>query len=221
MHARKGHLKLLWVLLSLTLTCAAPDAFPAPKSRAEAVAGLKHASPTARAEALAWLALNGQMADQPLLVGGLRDADKLVRDTAEQSLWVLWGRSGEAALDKLLAEGVGQMQTGRFNEALATFSEVIRRKPAFAEGWNKRATLYFLAGDYERSLADCDEVLKRNPQHFGALSGCGQILFRMERLERALEYWKRAVEVNPNMPGVEVNIEIIERLLKERKGRSA
>jgi tetratricopeptide (TPR) repeat protein len=220
MKSRKGHLKLLWVLLTLTLTCAPLDAFPAPRSRAEAVAGLKHARPTARAEALAWLALNGQMADQPLLIGGLRDPDKQVRDTAEQALWVLWGRSGEAALDKLLADGVGQMQAGRLDEALATFSEIIRRKPAFAEGWNKRATLYFLAGDYERSLADCDEVLKRNPQHFGALSGCGQILFRLERLERALEYWKRALEVNPNMPGVETNIQILERMLQEKRART-
>ena len=149
------------------------------------------------------------MADQPLLILRLRDEDEQVRGMAEQALWLLWSRSGEAALDQLLAEGVEQMQAGRFKEAAATFGEIIRRKPAFAEGWNKRATVRYLAGDYEGSLKDCDEVIKRNPQHFGALSGYGQIYFRLERYEKALEYWRRALRVNPNMPGVELNIDAV------------
>jgi tetratricopeptide (TPR) repeat protein len=211
---------LLWVLLTLTLTCAPLDAFPAPKSRAEAVAGLGQSDPAVRAEAVVWLAENGRMSDQPLLILRLRDEDELVRATAEQALWLLWSRTGEAALDQLLAEGVEQMQRGRFQEALASFSEIIRRKPAFAEGWNKRATVRYLAGDYEGSLRDCDQVLKRNPQHFGALSGYGQIYFRLERYEKALEYWRRALRVNPNMPGVELNIEAVQQLLQEKKARS-
>jgi len=160
------------------------------------------------------------MADQPLLILRLRDEDEGVRGYAEQALWLLWGRSGEAALDRLMADGVEQMQAGRFKEAAGTFSEIIRRKPAFAEGWNKRATVHYLAGDYERSLQDCDEVLKRNPQHFGALSGYGQIYFRLERYDKAIEYWRRALRVNPNMPGVELNIDAVERLLQEKKARS-
>jgi tetratricopeptide (TPR) repeat protein len=220
MNSQAVHGKLLWGLLTITLTCAPLDAFPAPKSRAEAVAGLGQPDPGARAEAVAWLAENGRMADQPLLILRLRDEDELVRGTAEQALWLLWSRSGEAALDQLLAEGVEQMQAGRFKEALASFSEIIRRKPAFAEGWNKRATVRYLAGDYEGSLTDCAEVLKRNPLHFGALSGYGQIYFRLERYEKALEYWLRALRVNPNMPGVELNIDAVERLLQEKKARS-
>ena len=54
--------------------------------------------------------------------------------------------------------------------AVDTFTEMIRRQPEFAEGWNKRATVYYLLGEYQKSLADCDEVMKRNPYHFGALS---------------------------------------------------
>ena len=176
--------------------------------------------PAVRAEAVAWLAENGRLADQPLLLLRLRDEDELVRGTAERALWLLWSRSGEAALDRLLAEGVEQMQAGRFKEAAASFSEIIRRKPSFAEGWNKRATVRYLAGDYEGSLGDCDEVLKRNPQHFGALSGYGQIYFRLERYEKAIEYWRRALRVNPNMPGVQLNIEAVQRLLQEKKARS-
>jgi len=93
---------------------------------------------------------------------------------------------------------------------------VIKRKPAFAEGWNKRATVYFLAGDFKRSLADCDQVMKRNPNHFGALSGYGQIYFQLERYEKATSYWKRALKVNPNL-GVEANIEIAEKMLAAQR----
>ncbi len=173
-----------------------------------------------RAEAVAWIASHGRMADQPLLLKRLRDDNEFVRGFAEQALWRLWSRSGDAAIDRLMAEGVERMQAARFTEAIATFSEVIRRKPAFAEGWNKRATIHFLAGDYKRSLADCDEVMKRNPYHFGALSGYGQIHFALEQYEQALAYWRRALQVNPNMQGVELNVEGVEQLLKDKRGRT-
>ena len=83
----------------------------------------------------------------------------------------------------------------------------------FTEGWNKRATLYFLVGDLRKSLADCDEVMKRNPYHFGALAGYAQIYVRLEYYDRALEYSRRALKVNPNMDGVRRNIDLIEHLL--------
>jgi tetratricopeptide (TPR) repeat protein len=94
---------------------------------------------------------------------------------------------------------------------------VVKRKPEFAEGWNKRATVHYLAGDYKRSIADCDETLKRNPVHFGALSGMGQIYYQLERYDEALVWWKKALEVNPNMLGVEFNIKGVERLLQEKR----
>ena len=214
----------LWVLLTLTLTCAAPAAFPAPpklpSSYKEAVAALDDVVAERRAEGIAWIAGHGRMADQALLLRRLRDEDGFVREIAEQALWQLWSRSGEPAIDRLMAEGTEHMQAGRLEEAVAAFSEIIRRKPAFAEGWNKRATVYFLAGDFRRSLADCDEVMKRNPNHFGALSGYGQIYFQLEQYDKALDYWRRALKVNPNMPGVETNIERIEELLAAQRGRS-
>jgi tetratricopeptide (TPR) repeat protein len=214
------HRKLLWVLLFITLTCAPRPAFPEPQNRADALAALEDVAAERRAEAIAWIANHGRMADQPLLVRRLRDDNGFVREFAEQALWRLWSRSGEPAVDRLLAAGIEHMQSGRHQDAIASFSEVIRRMPAFAEGWNKRATAYYLAGDFERSLADCHEVLKRNPYHFGALSGYGQIYFRLEQYEKALGYWRRALEVNPNMPGVEMNIQGAEELLREKRGRS-
>ena len=57
-------------------------------------------------------------------------------------------------------------------------------------------------------------------QHFGALSGCGQVHFRLEQYEKALAWWRRALRVNPNMPGVAMNIDALEELLREKKARS-
>ena len=220
MKSRAVHVRLLWVSLTLTLTCAPLAAFPAPQNRAEALAALEDVVAERRAEAIVWIADHGRTADQPLLLKHLRDADGIVRGFAEQGLWRLWSRSGEPAIDRLMAAGAELMQSGRHDEAIAAFSEVIRRKPAFAEGWNKRATVYFLAGDYPRSLADCHEVMKRNPFHFGALSGYGQIYVQLEQYDKALDYWRRALKVNPNMPGVESNIREIEELLARQRGRA-
>jgi tetratricopeptide (TPR) repeat protein len=221
MKFRDAHVGLLSSLLAITLTCAPAAVFPAPPAgRAQAVADLEHRAAARRAEAVAWLGEHGRMADQPLLLKRLRDDDEFVRDLAEQGLWALWSRSGEPAIDRLLADGIAQLQTGRFEAAIAAFSDIIRRKPAFAEGWNKRATAYYLAGDYQRSLRDCGEVLQRNPQHFGALSGYGQIYFQLEQYDKALEYWRRALEVNPNLRGVASSIERVEELLKERRERA-
>jgi tetratricopeptide (TPR) repeat protein len=80
--------------------------------------------------------------------------------------------------------------------------------------------VHYLAGDMKRSLADCDEVLKRNPEHFGALSGYGQIYFQLEQYDKALDYWKKALEVNPNMLGVEINIKGVEELLAQKRRRA-
>lgn len=211
------------VLLAVVLTGAAAPAFPqaqGPQTREQALAALKHADAATRAEAVVWLANRGAMSDAPLLHERLRDESPFVRAYAERALWLLWARSGDAALDELMARGTEEMQSGQHDKAISTFGEVIRRKPEFAEGWNRRATVHYLAGDFERSIADCGEVLKRNPLHFGALSGMGQIFFQMQDYDRALAWFRRALEVNPNMTGVELNIKGIEELLRDKRGRS-
>ena len=196
------------------------DAFPAPATREEALAALDDPQTERRAEGVVWLANHGSMQDQPLLLKRLRDESSFVREFAERGLLLLWARSGDADIDRLMGAGVEQMQAGRHPEAVATFTEVIRRKPDFAEGWNKRATVHYLAGDYPKSLADCAEVVKRNPSHFGALSGYGQVYFRLEDYDRALQWWRRALEVNPNMTSIEINIKGTEELVKKKRGRA-
>jgi len=213
--------RILLLTAALALTLAARGAFPAPPdTRDEALAALEHPVTERRAEAVVWVANHGRMADTGLLLKRLLDESPVVRGYAEQGLWLLWSRSGDAEVDRVMARGVEEMQSGRYGEAVTLFSEVVRRRPDFAEGWNKRATALYLAGAYRRSLADCDEVLKRNPQHFGALSGYGQIYFQLGEYARAIEWWRRALQVNPNLLDVEIGIRRAEELLREKRGRS-
>lgn len=207
------------LLLVAGITARAQPVFPEPATRAEALAWLEAADPRQRAAAVGYVARTGLATDGPVLAKRLADDHPFVREAAERALWLVWSRSGDAETDRLLAAGAAQMGSGRLKEAIATFTRVIRRTPAFAEGWNKRATAHYLAGDYAKSLADCAEVMKRNPQHFGALSGYGQIYFQLEDFEQALEYFRRARAVNPNMGGVEINIRNLEDLLREKRRR--
>jgi tetratricopeptide (TPR) repeat protein len=211
------------VVMLLLLTAAAPAAFPAPpQTRAEALSALASTDAATRAEAVVWIANRGAMTDAALLHERLHDESPFVRGFAEQGLWLLWSRSGDAGIDQLMARASEDMQAGRHDEAITTLTEVVKKKPEFAEGWNRRATVYYLAGEFKKSIADCDEVLKRNPRHFGALSGLGQIHFQLEDYPSALKWYRRALEVNPNMVGVEMNIKMIEERMKapRRPGQS-
>jgi len=201
------------------IVCAAAAFAEPPNSRQQALAQLASSETTARLEAIVWLANYGGVVDTPRLDALLRDDNALVRDYAERGLWALWSRTGDAALDRLMARGVEEMDAENYRAAIATFSEIVRRKPDFAEGWNKRATVYYLAGEYASSIADCGEVLKRNARHFGALSGLGLIYTQLERYDEALAWYRKALEVNPNLLGVEFNIKSIERLLEEKRGK--
>jgi tetratricopeptide (TPR) repeat protein len=207
--------RLLTTLLA-ALVLAAPAAGQI-LGREAALQALKDPDAAQRKRGVVGLARNGRMTDAPALVAALRDPDESVRATAEQALWIVWSRSGDAAVDKLFARGLEEMNGGRFDDGIATFSRVIELAPGFAEGWNKRATLYFLVGDYRKSLADCDEVMKRNPAHFGALAGYGQIYLRLDEPEKALEYFKRALAVNPNMGSVEAAVRLLEHSLGQGK----
>jgi len=170
-----------------------------------------------RREGAQALGATGLMSDLPQLAAALRDTDATVRDNAESSMWQVWSRSGDPAIDQLLAKGLEQMQAREAEQAVTTFSEIIQRKPEFAEGWNKRATVYYMLGEYQKSLADCDEVMKRNPYHFGALAGYSQIYIRLEYYDRALDYARRALEVNPNMEGVRRSLMLLEHVREQRR----
>ena len=209
------------VLLALAAALVTPGAralSAAEPAREEALAALADTGDVdgRRSGALA-LGETGLMADMPRLAAALRDEDRLVRELAERAMWQVWSRSGDAAVDHLFAVGVEQMSTRQGELAVQTFTEVIRRRPDFAEGWNKRATVYYLLGEYQKSLADCDEVMKRNPYHFGALSGYGMIYLQLDQPAKALDYLQRALQVNPNLDSINQTVEMLKPLLLQRR----
>ena len=179
--------------------------------------GVEAVAPAGRLAAVERLGEVGAMADAPRLVARLADDDADIRAAATASMWQIWGRSGDAAIDTLYRRGLAEMQAGRLEDALLTYSEIIRRKPAFAEGWNKRATVHYLLGRFGESLKDCDEVLKRNPIHFGALSGYAQIHIALGDPERALAYYQRALAINPYLPNGDEAVRALEERIAARR----
>lgn len=205
-----------WLLLLVCFAATAADA--ADLTREQALTGLTSGDVAIRRAAAVRLGETGRMSDVDALVKALRDRDEETRELAEGAIWGIWGRSGDPGIDELYAKGVALMSRGAVRQAIEVFNLIIAQKPAFAEGWNKRATLYYTIGEYEKSLADCDEVIKRNPLHFGALSGYGLIYVQLNQPARAVEYFRRALKINPNLRGVEESIEMLERPAKPGRG---
>ncbi len=205
------------VALALALLGAFAAEAAGPRGRPEALRALDGRDAETRRLGAAELAEHGTMQDVPRLAAALRDPDQFVRAIAERSLWEVWSRSGEREIDALFANGVQEMSEGLGEAAVRTFTRIIERKPDFAEGWNKRATVLYLLGEYQKSLADCDEVMKRNPYHFGALSGYGMIYLKLGDPGGALTYFERALAVNPNLTQVEESVQALRRLLIERR----
>ncbi|MBE0623884.1 MAG: tetratricopeptide repeat protein [Burkholderiales bacterium] len=212
-----AHYALTLLLPLLFLGGAAHAAPEQALNRKQALQSLAHAEAQVRREAASRLGEVGMMEDTPALLQALRDADGGTRAYAEQAMWQIWGRSGDRQVDELYRSGVEQMSNGELQQGIATFTRVIGLKPGFAEGWNKRATLYFLSGEYRKSLDDCAQVIKLNPYHFGALAGYGQIYLRLEDYARSLEYFRRALELNPTMDSVRLNILLLEQLIEQRR----
>ena len=141
----------------------------------------------------------------------------LVGRTIEQQIWAIWLQSDNAEVTKLMGDGVEAMNNQDYKTALTDFTRITELAPDFAEGWNKRATVLWMVGDYYGSLADVDKTLALEPRHFGALSGLGLIDSALDRDEDAIAAFQRALAVNPNMPGVIDNIEQLKQKLKDKQ----
>ena len=207
------------VVMLLACGCASAARPDDNETRKLALSQLQNRDAEVRLAACSVLAQIGKQEDLPFLQSHLFDEDERVRGTAEAAIWAVWSRSGNPAADKLFERGVGQMRDGHLRAAVDTFRRVIALQPGFTEAWNKRATVYFLLGEDDLSLKDCDEVIKRNPQHFGVLAGYGQIYLRKGDLQRALDYFEQALAINPNMAGVEASIEAVRETLIKRGRR--
>jgi len=136
----------------------------------------------------------------------LRGDDRAAVAKAEAALWAMWCRSGRPEADAELAEAIAAMEGRDFTGAERRLTRLIERTPAWAEAWNKRATVRYLARDYAGSIADCEETLARKPHHFGALAGQGLCHMALEQYGPAATMFRRALEVHPHLDAVRRNL---------------
>ena len=123
----------------------------------------------------------------------LQQAEKL-----EDQIWNKWTRHpNNDYLTNKLENGTYSMYHQQYRMALKLFTDVINEDPKWAEGWNKRATLLFILGDYEKSLDDIEKVLDLEPRHFGALSGRAQIYLSLKEYEKAVDDLRKAKSIYP------------------------
>jgi tetratricopeptide (TPR) repeat protein len=134
----------------------------------------------------------------------------------ERQIWAIWAESGNDSLDQVFLVGSQAMALGDTATALSIFNTIVEKAPNFAEGWNKRATVHYMMGNYEASLADIDRTLELEPQHFGALSGLGLVNIELDRDEAALDAFERALKVSPQSQSAKRNIEFVKQRIKDK-----
>lgn len=139
-------------------------------------------------------------------LAALRGDDPDAAGKAEVALWEMWCRSGIGPVDALLRQGVEATEHQELPQAEKLFTEVIERCPAFAEGWNKRATVRYLRQDYAGSIADCEETLSRNRSHFGALCGQGLCHLALGQYREAATLFRRTLAVHPHLASARHNL---------------
>jgi tetratricopeptide (TPR) repeat protein len=133
----------------------------------------------------------------------------------EPQIWDSWTHAGTMEQNEKLAKAMASMNVGDGPGALKQLDALVVEAPQFAEAWNKRATLYFLLGRMEDSLADIVTTLELEPRHFGALSGRGMIYMRQGKNPEALAAFREALVINPSMTGAKLSIQQLEKLVPE------
>lgn len=168
------------------------------------------------------LALSPAVADQSdpaldRLFGVLQSTDDAAEaHAADQEIWRRWTESGDATVDRLMQTGLVALHAGDLRAAETVFAEITERLPDFAEGWNKRATVRYFQGNFDGAIADCGRVLALEARHYGALSGMGLIHLARDDKAKALQWFKRALAVNPHMSGVKAHVSALQNELKGR-----
>jgi tetratricopeptide (TPR) repeat protein len=181
---------------------------------------LRTGTPAERRAVLGALAQDADARVTPAVAALLHADDLELVALAEATLWQVWSRSGDPAVDAAFAEGLRAMEAQDWLGAVAAFSRVIEQAPAFAEGWNKRATARFLATHYATSIADCEEVLRLNPQHFGALAGQGLCHTALGQHRAAARCFRRALAVHPRLETVRQHLARAEAMLARGNGHA-
>ncbi|MEX2112638.1 MAG: tetratricopeptide repeat protein [Pirellulales bacterium] len=168
-----------------------------------------------RAAVLA-VGLLGDFDSNATLGRSLHDDDRGVRMLAESGIRKLWCRIGTTQHRRLLDTIVELNSTGRLLEAIDLATRLIEQAPWLAEGWNQRALALLGMGRHAESIHDCTQALELNPYHFGAATGLGQSYLKLNNRPKALECFRRALRLNPNLEGVRAHVLYLQRTLKRQ-----
>src|SRR5690349_15368106 len=151
------------------------------------------------------------------LFGALKAApDEASANHVEARIWALWMQTPSDTAALLMMRAKAAMDAKKPDVALKLLDSVVKLRPDYIEAWNRRATLYYLKNDYRRSLEDIQQVLIREPRHFGALAGLGMIMQDLGEDKRALEAFRKALAVNPYLEKVP---DLIKMLTEKVEGR--
>ena len=141
----------------------------------------------------------------------LRDVDNLeTASRIEKKIWATWTHRGDELVDRHMSLGIKAMHAGAHKLALREFTTVINLDQNFSEGWNKRATIHYIMGNFDKSIQDIKRTLALEPRHYGAMSGMALILDATEHTEGALKVWQQVLEFTP------YNQQIRKRILQLR-----
>ena len=136
---------------------------------------------------------------------------------AEQKIWKLWStHPSDEKLTEILAKGSELVLDQKYTQAVEVFTSVINFDPTWAEAWNKRATVLYMMGEFEKSQNDIDEVLKLEKRHFGALAGQGLVNIKLENYEKAIMSYEEAMKIYPSMNSPKIMIKELKELIKNQ-----
>jgi tetratricopeptide (TPR) repeat protein len=151
------------------------------------------------------------------LFGALKAApDEASAKHVEARIWALWMQTPSDTAALLMSRAKAAIDAKNADVALKLLDSVIKLRPEYVEAWNRRATIYYLQNDYSRSLADIEQVLSREPRHFGALAGLGMIMQELGDDKRALDAFRKALAVNPHLERVP---DLVKALTEKVEGR--
>lgn len=134
----------------------------------------------------------------------------------ENRIWALWLASGSDTANLLMSRVKTATDGKDFDLAIKLLDSIIELRPDYVEAWNRRATIFYLRKEYERSMADLRQVLAREPRHFGAISGLGMIMQEFGDDKRALDAFRRALAVHPHLQRLP---DMIKTLTEKVEGR--
>ena len=160
---------------------------------------------------------NDRTQNLDFLFGALKVApDEGSAKAISDRIWGVWLGSGGDTTNLLISRVRSAIEKKEYDLAIQLLDSVIEFKPEYVEGWNQRATVYYMKQDYTRALADLAQVLSREPRHFGALFGVGVIMQEFGDDRRALEVYRRALELDPHMKRIP---DLVKTLSEKIEGR--